>query len=353
MIKVFKIIKRKYRTRKFNFYIAKCNKHRNQKNKKVLYFCRKYGFSIDDYYTYQLFKNDYKNYISTLDSYIPRDINDPQMMVISDNKVIFPYFMDHFFNVAENVALIDQNGKIEQYSSVDMTLLEFMKKNPVICKPFNGYDGQKIFNIFYCNNHFIVNGMILSERELVPFLSDKHNFLIQKQIKPHEYSKTIFPFSLNTIRIITCKNKLTGLHEIVCAVHRFGTQKSKPVDNFAQGGISALIDIPSGMLGKATSWYLEDKNNNRLFLSKHPDTESQIEGVVVPHWDAIKNKLMDFSKNAPFFKFIAWDIAINETGDIIIIETNMKSSLDVFQVHFGMKNTKLDYYLQEFKHERK
>ena len=48
----------------------------------------------------------------------------------------------------------------------------------------------------------------------------------------------------------------------------------------------------------------------------------------------------------PFFEYIAWDIVIKEEG-IALIETNMKSRLDLFQAHRGMRNESLGQKYRE------
>ena len=146
--------------------------------------------------------------------------------------------------------------------------------------------------------------------------------------------------TVNTLRIVSIRPEGETRHEIVGALQRIGTDASAPVDNFSQGGLTALIDLDSGVLGKASSGDYFDRDGKRIFLSKHPDTGAQIEGVAVPNWKEIKDKIVEVTEQLPFFEYIAWDLVVRDHG-VSVLETNMKSSLNIFQVHGGARNTLL------------
>lgn len=354
MIKQFikKILKQRQQN---SFYrtIVLSNKSHVKASKKIRKFCFKHGFSIDDYFTYCLDKNNYRNYIPTIDSFLPRNINDSRLMIVSDNKILFEFLMKDYFNVSQNIAYIDNFGIIRLLHKTSESLIDILKKDEYICKPCSGYDGANIYKICFKNSTFLLNDNVVDENSLLEYLSSFHNFLIQKFIKQHQYAHDIYPESLNTIRIISAFTENKQEHEIICALHRFGSTLSKPADNFSKGGLSSLIDIDTGKLGKITGKTLFDNCGNRLFLSEHPDTGKKVEGVVVPFWNEIKNKIISFSHHIGFFKFIAWDITIGANNEIYVVETNMKSSLDLFQIHCGMKGSKLDLILQGYKNEKK
>ena len=313
-------------------------------------FCFKYGFSYDDYYNYELYKNNRKNYINTIDSFAPRLLKNQSMFCVSDNKVLFELFMSHFFCVPENIAYIDENENVRLIHKSGQ-VVDYLMNGSFICKPFGGYNGHEIECLNVANDSFTINNKTYQINELINQLKQRKNCVIQRKIEQNAYSNNIFPDSVNTIRIISASLN-GGEHDIICAVHRFGTKKSAPADNFARGGLTTIIDLKTGKMGKLGGTYLSE-NGVPSFYSNHPDTGAKVENVCIPLWNEIKNKIIDFSKHFHFFKFIAWDIVIDKNNDICIIETNMKSSLDIFQIHGGLKNTKLDLVLQEFKNEKR
>lgn len=315
-------------------------------------FCKKHGFSTNEYRLFALDKNDYRDYITTLESYYPR-YNNGKMTVVSDNKMVFPYVLRECFSVSENYAYVS-GGKIKPMNghSFDKdSVCDFIKDHPVILKPTGGWNGVGVTRIHHDGEGFVMNGERTDEVAIVRLMLSLKEYLMQEAISQHAYADEIFQGSLNTIRIVSALTTDECEHEIICAVQRIGTKKSAPADNFAQGGMSALIDIDSGVLSAATGALDFDEEGNRIFLDTHPEGGA-ITGVTVPKWDEIKDRIRRFTRMFPFFKFIAWDIAVGKNGEIYAIETNMKSSLGVIQVHGGMRNTKLFEVLESLKKKK-
>ena len=325
------------------------NKYSFELSKKEKKFCFKNGFSYSDYGTYRYNEDKFDNYISTLDSYSPRT-NIGFVSLISDNKLLFPFVLAKYFVVAKNYAYI-KNGKIlplDDSGFDDNNYLSFLKNKSVIIKPMDGYDGFSINKVDYNNNVLYLNGEKITEIDLNLFIKEHNGFIVQETLKQDSFFNDLYPNSINTMRIISAKTSSNASHEIIVAAQRIGTNKSAPADNFSKGGLSALIDVESGRLSKATS-AKSIISGKRVFFSKHPDTNNQIEGLIIPKWDYIKKSIIDFTRCFPFFEYIAWDICLNDKGEPMVIETNMKSSLGVFQAHGGLKGTKLDDVLHGFK----
>lgn len=340
----------KHKNKKRDKAVIKSNKYKFKYTGKEYAFCKKYGFSISEYKLYQLDKNDHKAYISTLESFYPR-YNNGKMTIISDNKFVFPYILSRYFKTAKNYAYIDRGDIIPVEDSCvnKENLIEFLKEHQVILKPIGGWDGFGIKKIVFKDGVFFVNNEETSAEKLRGNILGLKEYLMQEVVIQHEYADNLYKDSLNTIRVISAKKEDGLAHEIICAVQRIGTITSAPADNFAQGGISSIIDIETGLLSEATGATTFGSDGDRIFYSQHPTSGGQISGIRVPFWDEIKEKIVIFTQQFPFFKFIAWDIAIGQNGEIFAIETNMKSSLDLFQVHGGMKDTKLYNILLKMK----
>lgn len=315
-------------------------------------FCKKRGFSTNEYRLFSLDKNDYRDYITTIESYYPR-YNNGKMTVVSDNKLVFPYVLRDCFAVSENYAYVS-GGRIKPmngYAFDKDSVCDFIKDHPVILKPTGGWNGVGVTRIHHDGEGFIMNGVRTDEGQIVTLILSLKEYLMQEAISQHDYANEIFPGSLNTIRVVSALTREGEAHEIIAAVQRIGTSKSAPADNFAQGGMSAIIDVESGVLSAATGALCFGADGNRVFFDTHPEG-GQISGVVIPHWNEIKERIRDFTRRFPFFKFIAWDIAVGKEGEIYAIETNMKSSLGLFQVHGGMRNTRLHEVLINLKQKK-
>ena len=334
--------------RRRNFLIRQ-NKYCFKLNKREMNICKKMGFSYSDYGMFRYNGEPIDNYIPTLDSYVPR-FNNGIFCEISDNKLLFPYILEKYFVVAKNYAVI-QKGKIIAIGDSNFderNYLSFLKKHSLIIKPMDGYDGLSINKLEYNNGNLVLNGEIIDEEYLREFFSKKDGFIIQEALKQDSFFENLYNKSINTIRIVSARTSSELSHEIIIAVQRIGTKESMPADNFSKGGLSSLIDIKTGKLSKATG-AKSIIDNKRVFFSNHPDTNSQIEGLVIPKWELIKESIINFTKCFPFFNYIAWDICLNNNGDPMVIETNMKSSLGLFQVHGGLKQSKLNDIIQKLK----
>ena len=336
-----KLVKNLYKRRKkriFRSYVLK-GKYGYSSLRKLRIFCRKQGFSIDDYYVYQLDKNNYDDYLSTIDSYLPHFANSTYLKCVSDNKLIFPYFFGKYFNVVDNLAVVYDSRIIElNHSGLNnSTFVSILENNDLILKPFNGCDGGGVFLLSFSKGEYLLNNSRIDETELLKFIKTKNNYIIQKKLTNHSYVRNIFPDSLNTIRIVSAKDS-SNHTKIFGAIQRIGTIESAPADNFSRKGLSVDIENDTGILRKGTK-YGSFMNGERVFYSKHPDTNQMFDGVKIPFWDEIKKSILNFCSSFPLFEYIAWDIAICDDGKFYVLETNMKSSLDVFQVHGGIKNT--------------
>lgn len=308
---------------------------------------RKYGFSMSESSLYNLNEKNYKDYISTWEAFQPR-ILDSKYFAISDDKYLFSLVFGQYVKVAETFALIN-NGKILSLCPRlnPEKLYEFIiKNNGAVIKDRCGCDGFDVYVFNVINKQVYYKSNLIDEDRLIEIVSSFKNGIIQDKLVQGDFENKIFDKSINTIRIISMRKKGEAKHEIVAALQRIGNNQSAPVDNFNQGGYSALIDLETGELGTATGMMAVDENGHRIFYENHPDTNSQIKGLKIPNWIEIKNTICELTEKIPFFEFIAWDIVVLNDG-MAVIETNMKSSLNVFQIHGGLRNKNLGKKFKE------
>jgi hypothetical protein len=276
-----------------------------------------------------------KNYLSDFNRYCKSPRINRGFSVALDNKVIFERFFSNFPGyVPENYFLI-RNHKVlntsESYylrSAQDIVDLIFAKGAMVI-KPNSGGGGRDI-HIYKCeNNTLFHNQKPVTPEEAASNILKLNDFLGCEFIKHDDYANHVFPHSTNTFRILTMWNYQENEPFIAIAVHRFGCNRTIPIDNFSQGGVSALININNGVLGKAVTLA---PPSQVLWSSNHPDTGVPIEGIQVPDWDNIKEQILLIAKSLPFIPYIGWDIIKTREG-IKILEANSHSGMTTLQVH--------------------
>jgi len=140
------------------------------------------------------------------------------------------------------------------------------------------------------------------------------------KVVQHAYSATINAASVNTVRVLTAWDFDAGDFFVAGVSHRFGTAQSKRVDNWSAGGVSAGVDIETGVLGPAMRSPAYDPG--RTWLRRHPDTGARIEGVEVAHFHRMCRELIEVCRGFPV-SLVGWDVVI--TPDAwAIIEANRR-----------------------------
>lgn len=310
---------------------------------------RKYGFNLTESRCYCLTEDNWQDYITTWESYQPR-LGNAKYSLISDDKLLFSQVLGNVVEVPHNYAMVVE-GIVEPCGEDEIsneTLYTFLvERNGGVLKPRCGYDGYGIHVYTTDGESLLEHGKKVTKAEFDSFVSQLPESLVQNRMQQGAFENRIFDRAVNTVRIISIKKKHSHEHEIVAAVHRFGTSRSAPVDNFAQGGGSALIDLETGRLSAMTCVDSISETGERQFFDVHPDTGAQIRGEVVPHWDRIKDAVITATRKCPYFNYIAWDVVVTDEG-IAVIEMNMKSTLNVFQVHGGMRNALLGQKYREY-----
>lgn len=315
---------------------------------------RKQGFSMKDSGFYNLGVNDYHDYISTMESYAPVYRNlQPSGIVPYDNLVYNNIFVDKYlfyivfspFVKTPKVYSLIYDGKITNVvDSFDSDHLyeSLLGLNGGVIKYRAGANGFGIYIFDVHNDCLMYNNKEITRDDLAEIVSKFKFGIIQEKIVQGQFTKSLFEKTTNTIRIVSMRKKNEVEHEIIAAIQRIGTNKSAPVDNFAQGGGCAIIDLETGVFGTVG----RITENGPVFSDNHPDTGMTIKGLKVPNWDEIKTTIVSLTRKLPFFYFAAWDVVVCDDG-ISLIEINQRSSLDVFQIHKGFRNELLGQRYKE------
>ncbi len=319
--------------RNYYYHVLKAKNNFKIPSTKVIKMKLK-GFTPDEYVLYNLQKNNIKNYISEKERWYTRRINE-RYSIILDDKLIFYEVFKKYFKIPKNIFYIKENMIIDLNGNVikSQMLKEIIKKyKALFLKPIIGGGGIGIFKVSF-NNNYKLNDKNIKFNDLYNFILKHDGFVATLAIKQKGYANKIYPKSVNTIRIITFYDSNTATVNILEALHRFGTSKTKIVDNASSGGIFAKIDIQTGELSEARDY------KNDCFV-KHPDTKHLIKGVIIPNWNKIKIKCIKVAKMFPYIPYMAWDIVIN-SNEFEVIEINASTDLTLFQMFEGKRFTML------------
>ena len=270
---------------------------------------RKYGAGYMDYDLFEM----YNLTPEQRDTYITRGRN---------NELIAKYNDKSYFHIFENKD--EFNELFKDYIKRDWIkvkdipkedVIAFMKKHNVfMAKPVDGGCGHGIEKIN------------TEEYESLDKIYDKlvegnNNYELEEVIKQHPAVNSIYPDSINTVRVVTILKD--GVPHVICTYFRIGNGKF--VDNFNSGGMVAPVNELTGeVIDKAI-----DKNKN--LYETHPQTGAKIKGFKFPDWDKAIEMCKEASKVVPQMGYIGWDVCFTPDGPIFV-EGNEFPGHDIYQL---------------------
>lgn len=297
--------------------------------KKIKYLLK--GFSSEKYFIYNFTENNYKNYLSDYQRRKTFRINNNYSIIIND-KNLFAKLLEGTNLIPKYFGYI-QNGHIslEQKPVSFNDFINLVKQfQNIIVKQKSGGGGKGIYKISYINDYYYMDDEIISKEKLKDFISNCKDHLIQEYIIQAEYSRSVFSGTINTIRILVMRDPNTKRTFIATAVHKFGSEKTKPADNVRKGGMTALVDLETGILQRSA--FHENNNKTIQWKETHPDTNVKIEGIKVPNWNEVKRQILDLSNELSYLNYVGWDVVVTDDG-IKVIEGNNYSDVNILQIH--------------------
>lgn len=155
-------------------------------------------------------------------------------------------------------------------------------------------------------------------REIYDNILNSGRTLIEETATQIPELKNIHPTSINTMRIVTLRQK------VVAAYLRIGNNNNF-VDNLNHEGLAAPINIETGRI----DYPAMDKKMN--IYEEHPITKVRIIGFVIPNWETVREFTEKVSKIMPEVGYVGWDVSLNEHGPYLI-EANEFPGHDIYQL---------------------
>ena len=337
---VGKIKKKRYWNRFFSH-----QKNSFNRDKKAIREANRLGFTIDEATIYNLQKNNYHDYVREVERHVLRDkLSD--LRILLDNKLVFYHLIKSYAPTNTIYGYKAHWGDFHWLDAVfDSPIDLIVKKGKVCFKKSSSGCGEGFHIVEHSDSQFLIDRKPATKGEVFQLL-DSQDYFLEEFCIQSDFENALFPYAVNTIRIITLQEP-NGEFRIVSSMHRFGSSGESVVDNASAGGLFSMIDPSTGRMDAALSYQaLQYVNERDVRFTRHPVTGSQIEGVVIPNWQLIKDTVLDLHQRIGFcgLNFIAWDIAHTNDGPVII-EGNTTSSVDLLQANGGLRNGYLgDYY---------
>ena len=140
--------------------------------------------------------------------------------------------------------------------------------------------------------------------------------------------------SVNTVRFMTTLYP-DGSVKIIATFIKIG-RAGRCVDNAGGGGnVDVCVDIETGEVKYAIQY---DGWRKIKEIDTHPDSGSQLNGVVIENWKVIKEEVKRFQQAFPYCKAAGWDIAITDDGPVIIEVNDFWDRTGQFFIRRGWRN---------------
>lgn len=292
-----------------------CKTPRFQVIRDLLFIFFRFKYYPDNYFPCRLWEKDRKDWVkyygSSYNSYpryrLRKEVQKLEYRILFQDKEVCDLVCRGM-----EITIPKTFGVISTSSTAKEKLKNILldsKYKKIICKPLFGFAGKGIFLANRKDNdiNIITNDKkTLDIEELVV----NESFVMQEMVEQNSVVAEIFSNSVNTIRIITLYNKSDDV-VIVGSTMRFGCGDNF-VDNWSAGGVAVGVDHHAGTLKK----YAYDKYGKKY--TKHPDTGVTFSGFEIPIWEEVMQTAITVQKDCPFYRMLGMDIAITETGPVII-----------------------------------
>lgn len=296
----------------------------------------RHGFLSRSSIVYELDSNDPTEYITDLQRYFStRRMVHPRLQDVINNKLTTHLLLRSLDVRTPELLGVYWRGGVHRFPHEDRdTLVDFLGSladgQRVFFKPLSGAEGKNLFSVRRAGEKYGVNGSqvgLAAVRAAIE--APKRPLVIEAGVEQHPAQRALFAETTNTVRLLTMLDMRDRSPFIVVAVQRIGAERSGVVDNWTQGGLSARVDLATGVLGKATR--LPDGDRLEWF-SHHPDTGAPIEGCVVPFWENTVATVLKAARAISFLEYVGWDIIVAPDGPVVL-EANINSGMNVLQVH--------------------
>lgn len=276
-------------------------------------------------YSYRFFIH----YVGRTPNIIPEDIgrtiiekilNPIEYRKTYSDKNLFPEIIGKEFVPKTLICRINNSNLLDKnFVFADKPINFYLRDyDNVILKPsLNSSSGRGIIKFIKDGENYVSHDktILLSDAFLRSFDSD---FCLQEAINQHAFMKRLCATSVNTVRLCLYRSISDEKTVVTSAIIRIGKSGSF-VDNVHAGGMFTGVNIKTGELGK----FVIDQYGNRKRTWNNIDYSTTI--LIIPFWERILSFAQYIGSRLHHLRLIAVDIALNESGEPILLEYNITS----------------------------
>ncbi len=218
-------------------------------------------------------------------------------------------------------------GVVKMHSQLRLLPLLLKGREDFVIKPNQGSAGRGVLVVMGRRGQDFVrhNGQTLTRDELRQHVSDilsgmyslggrPDEAMIQQRVRLHPAFEAIAFQGIPDVRVVLYRN------EPAMAMLRLPTKESGGRANLHQGGIGAGVELETGETHHAVQ-------RNR-FVRVHPDTDNEVIGWRVPHWEAVISMSRKVAE-AVGLGYIGVDIVVDRDSGPLLLEANARPGLAI------------------------
>lgn len=152
------------------------------------------------------------------------------------------------------------------------------------------------------------------------------DYIIQRVVRQHQDLVKLNPTSLNTCRVYTYLPVGESEYVVLGSAVRFGGEGAYRDNACTGGGFCKIHD--NGLIDDKICQY-------RFWGRRSLFVEKGLKGLYFPSYDKVINMCIEMHRQLPYMDLVGWDIAVDETGEPILIELNQYPDCEFIQLFNG------------------
>lgn len=310
------------------------------------------GWSYSDERILGVTNANRKHYLSTRDYCSLHPFNGSYSFWI-DDKLTLKYILsgtkagkympEYYFQISDNGSIIPLMDLDACYAMQGLdgivSLLE--SKGTLAFKLIKSSLGVGFYRVEYNDGVYYMNGEKMNREQFMSKICSLRNYIVTEFLFPHPEIAKLCDKSVGCLRYIVGRNKKGEIQDIYSFM-RFGTSKSKYVENYNSGGVLSIIHDGKYIGGNV----LDFETNTNCKIERHPDNDVVLKGEI-PHWDIIVQAAHEIADVMPQLSYMGIDFCITNTDKVKVIEINSLSSLDSLQTDMSIFDTSAGVFFRE------
>lgn len=312
------------------------------------------GWSYSDWLILGLNEKKRKEYLSTRDYCSLHPLNGLYSFWI-DDKLTLKYILngtkagkympDYYFHLTENGCILSLMDVDERYSATVDGVMELLENKCLLAfKLVKGSLGVGFYKAEYRDGVYWLNGEPFTREDFSRRIRMLKGYIVTEYLLPHPEFARFCNKSVGCLRYIIgrkCDGKLQEIYSFM----RFGTSKSRFVENYNSGGILAIVR--NGKFEKGN--ILDFSTYKNCVIDCHPDNGVKLEGKI-PNWDKVVEAARTIANTMPQMSYMGIDFCITSDESVKIIEINSLTSLDAIQTDRSIYDTPGgDFFVEKLK----